>query len=82
MTREEAIERLKTELKDYTPHIEKFEGAKLDCEALEMAIKALEQQSMHKIFAEISTMSHRQSDDGQDLVMVADVLELLKNIGD
>jgi len=36
-----------------------------------------------KAIEEISTMSHWQSDDGQDLVMVADVLEAIKrNIGD
>ena len=40
-------------------------------------------KGIDKAIEEISTMSHWQSDDGQDLVMVADVLEAIKrNIGE
>ena len=43
----------------------------------------IEHSKIDKAIAEISTMSHWQSDDGQDLVMVADVLETIKrNIGE
>ena len=41
MTREEAIKRLKTEIDDYTPFEDKWDGAKEDVEALKMAIKSL-----------------------------------------
>lgn len=48
MTKEKAIERLQTELSEYEPYIETYEGAKLDCKALNMAIKALEQEETDK----------------------------------
>ncbi len=43
----------------------------------------IEREKIDKVIEEIPSLSHWQSDDGQDLVMVADVIELIKrNIGE
>ena len=73
MTHKEAIQRLKEEINEYTPFADKWDGARLDIEALSMAIQALEQTQWIPIkFRPITEEEKQWHEDWYD---GADILE-------